>query len=631
MLRELTLRNAMEDREDRQLLDEFVKSRSQSAFHELLTRHLPMVYSAARRMVRDSHLAEEVAQSVFATLARKAESIRPPQVLGGWLYNTTRHLAMHAVRTERRRREREQIAGTMQSLEQPPSVPEIAEHLEPAMAELAAEDRDALVLRYLADRGLREVGAELGISEEAARKRVTRALERLRIVLEQHSVSSTTVLLATALASSVVAVPSGLGTTITTTALLPAATAAATNATFVTFKTKTAIAAIAAATVAGVGTGFYFLRQAKAAPAPSPPVTAIAPIHLANASFVPLGGYLESAAVVGQQISPTLLTLGAAFRNDDRFVNDVAAGVRRTTNSPPAGHIKCLVTPTASGSAEYLASLNAPGGRPLQASRFIHHTVTTNSPFLGKRIRASGWLKTSNVEVMAGATLVIMNAEGRIFADDPMTGRPVLGTTDWKQIEIVTDVPSEPCTLYFGPALYGAGELWADDFQIAVAPSDTPITDDRIWHMWSPNPGDYAVTTDFENQHNGRPSLCITYTPEGAAPKGSWMWWGQDIRNPDQYRGHTVRMTVWVKSENVSGYVRPNLRPKGPFFKLLAQDKRVGGKLIRGTTGWSKLTILCEIPEGTQCLDTGFAFHGGGKVWIDMDSLQYEIADGATR
>src|SRR4026207_2540666 len=105
--------------EDRALLDEFVRSRSQSAFRELVTRHLPVVYSTARRLVRDSHLAEEVAQAVFTTLSQKAESIQPTQVIGGWLYNTTRHLAMHAVRTEQRRREREQIACAMQSLEQP--------------------------------------------------------------------------------------------------------------------------------------------------------------------------------------------------------------------------------------------------------------------------------------------------------------------------------------------------------------------------------------------------------------------------------------------------------------------------------------------------------------------------------
>ena len=88
-----------------------------------------------------------------------------------------------------------------------------------------------------------------------------------------------------------------------------------------------------------------------------------------------------------------------------------------------------------------------------------------------------------------------------------------------------------------------------------------------------------------------------------------------------------VRMTVWVKSENIDGNVRPNLRPKGPYFKLLAQDKKVGGRSIRRTTEWMQHTIVCKIPEATQCLDTGFAFHGGGKLWIDMESLKYEIVD----
>src|SRR5207244_2960212 len=123
----------------------------------------------------------------------------------------------------------------------------------------------------------------------------------------------------------------------------------------------------------------------------------------------------------------------------------LAPDVRRTTNSSPAGHIKCLLPPTLAGSADYLASTRNAGTPPLQASRFVHCGLETNSPLLGRRIRISGWLKTSDVAVMAGATVVIMNGEGHVFADDPMTDRPIRGITDWKQIEIVTDVPSEPC------------------------------------------------------------------------------------------------------------------------------------------------------------------------------------------
>ena len=131
---------------------------------------------------------------------------------------------LHAVRTEQRRREREQIAVAMQALDSPAELPEIAEHIEPAMAELSDEDRDALVLRYFGNRTLREVGAELGIGEDAARKRVVRALERLRGVLENRYVSISTTLLATKLTASIVAVPAGLAAKIGA-AVLPAAVA----------------------------------------------------------------------------------------------------------------------------------------------------------------------------------------------------------------------------------------------------------------------------------------------------------------------------------------------------------------------------------------------------------------------
>ena len=99
------------------------------------------------------------------------------------------------------------------------------------------------------------------------------------------------------------------------------------------------------------------------------------------------------------------------------------------------------------------------------------------------------------------------------------------------------------------------------------------------------------------------------------------MWWGQDIRNPDKYRGHTVRMTAWIKTENASR-VSQNLRPKGPDFKLLAICTH---NPAGGTTDWTQHVITCVIPKATQCLDTGFAFDGSGKFWIDMDSLKYEI------
>ena len=252
--------------DDRQLLNLFGESQSQDAFRQLVDRHLPMVYSAARRMVHDSHLAEEVAQNVFTALAQKAESIRPPQVVSGWLYNTTRHFAMHAVRGEQRRREREQTAVVMQALDFSPDDSRLAEHLEPAMAELDADDRDALVLRYLENRPLRDVGAELGISEDAARMRVNRAIERLRTAFQRRDVTVTAVLLATAMTASTGAVPVGLGAAIATASLATVTTATLAQTAVITvnwLNAKAVAVVLGAAVLAGSGT--YLAMQQRVA------------------------------------------------------------------------------------------------------------------------------------------------------------------------------------------------------------------------------------------------------------------------------------------------------------------------------------------------------------------------------
>src|SRR5262249_7736711 len=155
---------------------------------------------------------------------------------------------------ERRRREREEAAVAMQAHESHSDADRVIEQLEPAMAELDADDRDALVLRYLEDRNLREVGAEFGISEDAARMRANRALEKLRVVLGRRGVSVTSVLLGTALVSSTgSAVPAGLAGAITTTALAGTILTTATITTMNWINAKAVTAIVGAAVVAGTG------------------------------------------------------------------------------------------------------------------------------------------------------------------------------------------------------------------------------------------------------------------------------------------------------------------------------------------------------------------------------------------
>lgn len=179
---------------DWNLLQAYVRDGSEAAFRELVDRHLRLVHAAALRQVGDSALAEDVAQGVFLLLAKKAASFGPDVVLAGWLFRTTRFMACRARRTEQRRRQREEQALAMNPTSaQPSDTPwsDVAPELDAALESLGRSDREALLLRYGQDQSHREVGEALGINEETARKRVGRALDRLRHALLARGLAPT--------------------------------------------------------------------------------------------------------------------------------------------------------------------------------------------------------------------------------------------------------------------------------------------------------------------------------------------------------------------------------------------------------------------------------------------------------
>ena len=177
---------------DQQLLREYAEDGSEAAFAELVRRHIDLVYSAATRMVCDSHLARDVTQRVFVALARQARQLGGRAVLAGWLHRTARNIAAETVRTEVRRRAREQEAAAMNDLlaAEPDALWEnMAPHLDSALDELPEPDREAVLLRYFQRRSAREMAQTLGVSEEAAQRRVSRAVERLRVLFAKRGIS----------------------------------------------------------------------------------------------------------------------------------------------------------------------------------------------------------------------------------------------------------------------------------------------------------------------------------------------------------------------------------------------------------------------------------------------------------
>jgi uncharacterized protein (TIGR03435 family) len=225
--------------DDLTLLREYARRNSEDAFAALVSRHVNLVYSVALRSVRDAHLAEEITQAVFIILARKADSLGDKTILPGWLCRTARYASANALTIQRRRQHREQEAYMQSTLNEAEPMPDetwnqIAPLLDGAMEKLGQKDHDALVLRFFENKTFAEVGKSLGASEDAAKMRVNRALEKLRKFFTKRGVSSTTAIIAgTISANSVQAAPVTLAKSVTAVAIAKGAAASGSTLTLI--------------------------------------------------------------------------------------------------------------------------------------------------------------------------------------------------------------------------------------------------------------------------------------------------------------------------------------------------------------------------------------------------------------
>ncbi len=271
-LRRGCLMGEMQAKSDAQLLRDYAERGHEAAFREIVTRHTDLVYSAALRQLESADLAADVAQSVFVDLARKAKPVcdrlSADASLVGWLHRSTRFAALTRLRDDRRRAAHERLAmeQLLTNSESTPAWEHVRPLLDEALDGLDDADREALLLRYFKNHDLRTVGQALGVSDDAAQKRVSRAVERLRDFFAKRGVtvgaSGLTVLIS---ANAVQAAPVGLTATIATgaamtgTTLAPAATATVTKALAMTAMQKTLVTATVAVLA---GAGIYEARQA---------------------------------------------------------------------------------------------------------------------------------------------------------------------------------------------------------------------------------------------------------------------------------------------------------------------------------------------------------------------------------
>jgi RNA polymerase sigma factor (sigma-70 family) len=319
----------MQDLSDIELLSRYAANGSEEAFAALVARHASLVYSVALRRVGNRHLAEDVTQTVFILLARKAHLFGNRSMLQGWLHKTAWFTADNVLKTTIRRQNREQEAFMQSRLNEPESDPwaRIAPLLDQAIVGLNQQDRNAIVLRYFSGRKLSEVGAALGTSEEGATKRVSRAVEKLRAFFTRRGVVlSAAALTASIAAHSVQAAPAELAATATAASLAGAAgpgfSGLLTILTKVIYMYKKTCAVLGIALVAAAAP--LILAQTEPTPAGPPPFQYGLYVHFGIATFAGYQGVGDSGHPPAERYAPTGLDVAGWVRTAKRAGMDCA-------------------------------------------------------------------------------------------------------------------------------------------------------------------------------------------------------------------------------------------------------------------------------------------------------------------
>jgi RNA polymerase sigma factor (sigma-70 family) len=514
---------------DHDLLRDYVTTGAQDAFAELVRRHVDLVYGAARRQVgRDAHLAEDVTQAVFLMLATKARAgaIGPNVVLAGWLYNATRYAAANATKIEARRRHHERKGSLMtrptHDVDGAPIAPadpaadadapwtNIAPLLDGALAKLAAADRDAVLLKYIQGKSHRDVGHAMGVSEEAARKRVHRALARLRTLLARRGVAVPAAALATLLATNATeAAPATLLTSSASVVAPPAAAAALAKSTLTTVavvKAKVAAALVAASFLVAGGAGYtaHLLARPAAprptaqAPAPRPqaPVVAVADqIPAAPAAAKPIEGTIVRAD--GQPMVDVEVYLATPKNGINLYTR--RQGARQVQVTEPDGKFSFprpkddlwkVVAMTPEGIAEIAAEDLAKSSLVvLQPWGRIEGTLlaaTTPIPGATVSVGEWGWGNDPLSTIVTSQTTVKTDKDGHFTLPRVPPGAPLLshqamtGTLKSSKWECVAVAPGQTVTV----ALGAAGRPVTG--KVAVPPGyekQIPLKSDKL-HYW---------------------------------------------------------------------------------------------------------------------------------------------------
>jgi RNA polymerase sigma factor (sigma-70 family) len=595
--------------DDSELIAQYVTTGSEAAFAQLVNRHIDLVYAAARRQSRDVHDTEDITQSAFIVLARKACKLPRKTNLSAWLLTTTRYIAWNVRSAAARRQHHEQRAAAMANTTETRAAP-VVEPVEPlldqALSRLGTRDRNAVALRYLQGKSVAEVAAAMGVSTGAAQRRVNRAIEKLRGYFRRRNIPLDSAACAAALArQSALLAPPALAARVATQSLATGAAAAGPCALLADAAIRSlawmqaqliASAVAVVLIVGGVGAVVLSPRQSAVATPASAPSIGVAPVLLrASDIWMP---YVPSDTPGTEVLHIANAALEPASRPS--HFTGIDPTVRRSLLAQPAATVRSL--PAISG----------------QGRSFLTATVSAE-PYRGKRVRFAAWLKSDGVEDIGFISMGIYRSETDLYVHDEMDGHELIGTHDWQRFDIVSDVPPDATKILLRTMLVGKGTLWSDGYELAVVGNEVPTHDDHGWRTCGNAQRKFTSRLDRGTLHQGQPTICLS---SKTAKPTEWVAYAQTNHDAEEYLGKRVRLSVTMKCDSAGQAVGPFIRAVGPHDSALRNDEQAGRRPRRANTDWKTYSTELTVPQESMGICIGVVLFGKGTVWFDDITLE---------
>ncbi len=280
------------------------------------------------------------------------------------------------------------------------------------------------------------------------------------------------------------------------------------------------------------------------------------------------------------------------------------------------------------------ARVATPSGATGWGSGWFTQTIAA-APLRGKRVRVTSFLRLKDLNGYAGMTIEVKSADKEMLAIDRRQDHARDGTSDWAMDTVVVDVAAAAETIEYGMVVSGSGTAWVDDVVVETVGPDVPSTDLKSCVRapanldfegevhprgmplnWRGGMTGYDFTYDTDAPHGGKKSGKLAWASASEPPDTAWTPCGQTIPAAS-WRGKRVRLAGWLRTKDATrGGASLWLRVDGTTDTPIAYED-TSAILVTGTSGWTHIDIVMDIPQAAEQLVYGVMLHGGGAAWCD--------------